>query len=533
VLTVHASKGLQFPVVYLPEAWDTHVPDDDGTPLLLHEHGDGSPGDCLLDVGGLTGPGRRERLRRTRTEEAGEDLRLLYVALTRAQCQVVAWWAASRSTPGSALHRFLCRDRSFAGDEAASAEPEPTYPVDRSGWRLPPDDSVAVEDARPRDAVPWQGVTQSPTPLAVRTFTRTLDTQWRRTSYSALTAAAHGLDIGTPAVGSEPDVPVDDDEPGPTGGGPGPGPDAPDADRGSAPGRVAGLDRPSPMADLPMGPEFGTVVHGILEKIDPGADDLAAALLPVAAEALAHSSISRGDRSRGPVGNDAALSGPRLASAIVPTLLTPLGPIAGDRSLADIGAADRLAELDFELPLAGGDRPRAEVSLRDIADLLAGYLEAKDPLADYPARLLDPLLSEQALRGFLTGSIDAVLRLREASGPRYVIVDYKTNWLGAYDGPALTLGAYTPDRLARAMMAAHYPLQALLYSVALHRLLRWRQPGYAPERHLGGIAYLFVRGMAGPEPPRIDGVPCGVFGRRPPDGLVPDLSDLLDRGVRR
>ena len=83
------------------------------------------------------------------------------------------------------------------------------------------------------------------------------------------------------------------------------------------------------------------------------------------------------------------------------------------------------------------------------------------------------------------------------------------------------------------MMAAHYPLQALLYGVALHRLLRWRLPGYDPDRHLGGIAYLFVRGMAGPDTPLVDGAPCGVFGWRPPTGLVPALSDLLDRGADR
>jgi exodeoxyribonuclease V beta subunit len=77
-------------------------------------------------------------------------------------------------------------------------------------------------------------------------------------------------------------------------------------------------------------------------------------------------------------------------------------------------------------------------------------------------------------------------------------------------------------------MAAHYPLQALLYGVAVHRLLRWRQPGYDPATHLGGVLYLFVRGMAGAETPQVDGVPCGVFSWRPPAALVTDLSDLLD-----
>ncbi len=81
------------------------------------------------------------------------------------------------------------------------------------------------------------------------------------------------------------------------------------------------------------------------------------------------------------------------------------------------------------------------------------------------------------------------------------------------------------------MMAAHYPLQALLYSVALHRLLRWRQPGYQPAHHLGGVLYLFLRGMCGPDTPTVDDVPCGVFSWQPPAQLVEDLDLLLDGGT--
>ena len=61
--------------------------------------------------------------------------------------------------------------------------------------------------------------------------------------------------------------------------------------------------------------------------------------------------------------------------------------------------------------------------------------------------------------------------------------------------------------MTEAMLHSHYPLQALLYSVVLHRYLRWRLPGYDPERHLGGILYLYVRGMCGPETPVVDGQP--------------------------
>jgi exodeoxyribonuclease V beta subunit len=115
---------------------------------------------------------------------------------------------------------------------------------------------------------------------------------------------------------------------------------------------------------------------------------------------------------------------------------------------------------------------------------------------------------------------------------RYLVVDYKTNWLGAlpagHDDATLTSDDYTPDRLDLAMGHSDYPLQALLYAVVLHRFLRWRVRGYDPGTHLGGVLYLYLRGMCGPATPRVDGRPCGVFSWRPPAALVTELSDLLD-----
>jgi exodeoxyribonuclease V beta subunit len=169
------------------------------------------------------------------------------------------------------------------------------------------------------------------------------------------------------------------------------------------------------------------------------------------------------------------------------------------------------------------------VSLGDLVPLLQRHLPPDDPLAGYPSALADPGLADQPLRGYLTGSIDAVLRL---PGPRFTIVDYKTNWLGPLGGAdPLTAAHYTAARLAEAMIAANYPLQALLYGVALHRYLRWRLPGYDPRRHLGGVLYLFVRGMCGPDTPAVDGVPCGVFSWTPSPALTVELSQLLDRGT--
>jgi len=91
-------------------------------------------------------------------------------------------------------------------------------------------------------------------------------------------------------------------------------------------------------------------------------------------------------------------------------------------------------------------------------------------------------------------------------------------------GETLTPAHYRPAALAAEMMSAHYGLQALLYTAALHRYLRWRLRGYDPAVHLGGVLYLFVRGMTG-------AAGSGVFSWQPPPALVVELSDLLETGA--
>jgi len=192
----------------------------------------------------------------------------------------------------------------------------------------------------------------------------------------------------------------------------------------------------------------------------------------------------------------------------------------------------------------GGDHPTGQVSTADIAAVLAPYLlplPEGGPLAGYAQRLLDPLLAT-TLRGYLTGSLDLVFRCSSGSSgsssssssfgdgtERWYVADYKTNWLGDDSGP-LTAWHYRPTALDAEMQRRHYPLQALLYLVALHRYLRWRLPGYAPDVHLGGVFYLFLRGMVGPDTPAIDGQPCGVFSWAPPTELIVGLSDLFGSG---
>ncbi len=496
IITIHRSKGLEFPVVYVPFAWDRFVPDP--TVPLLHD----GPA-RVLDVGGETGEGWKERCAQHRAEEAGEDLRLLYVALTRAKCQVVTWWVPSTTTSSAPLHRLLI-GRPAPGTEPAESYRIPADTAALDALRGLASPVLAVEEVGPRPAAAFTPESGGNTALEAAVFDREIDRRWRRTSYSGLTATAghHG-----PSVASEPEAPGTEDEA--------------DVEIGATAGgtRAPAVDAvPSPMADLPLGTGFGTLVHAVFETADLTAPDLLAELTAHCTEQLVRNPVA---------GIDVA----GLAAALLPAARTPLGPLAGGLRLADVAPRDRLTELDFELPLAGGEHAVRQVVLGELAPVLRRHLAVDDPLHAYPDALESAALTDQPLRGYLTGSIDAVLRL---PGGSFVVVDYKTNWLGPFAAEGrepLTSAHYTPDRLAEAMIGANYPLQSLLYGVALHRYLRWRLPGYDPERHLGGSLYLFVRGMCGEQAPLVDGVPCGVFGWAPPAALTVALSDLLAGGA--
>lgn len=512
VVTIHSSKGLEFPVVHVPFAWDRYAPPK---PAVLTYHDDA--GRRLLHVGGPDDAAYAGAYARHQAEELGEDLRLTYVALTRASSQVVVWWAPTRNATAGPLSRLLL------GGHGPGELPPPAITVPRDAQAQDRFAALAaasggalvheVVTAAP-GPVRWEPPAADPVPLDVRRFTRHLDTAWRRTSYSGLTAAAHEAAHG---VADEPETTgIQDEADPPTGAAdPGVADDSSPADDVASDPEAALRAVRSPMADLPGGTTFGTLVHELLEHVDTEAPDLGAELLLRCREA----GLTRG------LGVDPDA----LAAALLPVMRTPLGALAGGRTLADVAPADRLPEMVFELPLAGGEvGGRRGAVLRDVAGLLRRHLAADDPFAPYADRLDGPHLGMERLRGYLTGSIDAVLRVRDDDGtPRHLVVDYKTNRLAPV-AEDLAAWHYRPEAMATAMIDAHYPLQLLLYTVALHRFLRWRQPGYDPERHLGGGLYLFVRGMSGPATPVVDGMPCGVMAWRPPTALVVELSALLD-----
>jgi exodeoxyribonuclease V beta subunit len=262
------------------------------------------------------------------------------------------------------------------------------------------------------------------------------------------------------------------------------------------------------------------MVHSVLEEVDFHSDRLEEELEEAVERQLRWRSVDLTPLI--PAGSSVEQGRALLVDGLRLAIQTPLGGVCAGMRLADIGPGDRLTEVSFDLRLADHGPPP---SVRGMGAVVLDHLEADDPLTGWATRLADGAI-EATLAGHLTGSIDLVVRVPGGpAGARFVVADYKTNALhprGLPVGPA----DYGADRLVAAMEEHDYPLQSLLYSVALHRYLRWRMPGYRPDAHLGGIAYLFLRGMTGHG--GVGGRPAGVFEWAVPPALVVELSELLD-----
>ncbi len=497
VITIHRSKGLEFPIVFCPYMWDgrpfgndrrAHVP-------MFHDPVNGNR--RTIDVG-LEGNSFAQHQKMELEEARGEDLRLLYVALTRARHQAILWWAGAQDSQHSPVARLLFdRDaHGVVGPYGAKTRSDATVESTLAG--LGP--CVSVERVGVPSGGRWEEDDEIPPQLEAAIFDRTLDVGWRRASYSSITSGLHG----EPAVGSEPEQPLTSDEDGPR---------APSGRRDATPTAQDG-GVPLHLADMPGGPLVGTVIHGVFEHTEFDVTDLTSEVTKALTKEVAWRNVD--------LGNTAA-----VVSGLCAAIESPLGPLVDGARLRDIARGDRLDELSFEIPLVGGDVPTATLHLGSVADLLDEHLHQDDPVARYATHLRDPALGG-ALRGYLTGSLDLVFRL---PGDRFFLADYKTNKLSP-PGETLTSLHYRPGALQAEMVAAHYPLQALLYAVALHRYLRWRLHHYDPDTHIGGVLYLFVRGMSATQAAPVDGATHpGVWSWRPPAALVEAVSDLFDRGV--
>ncbi|MEY3019667.1 MAG: hypothetical protein RLZZ272_651 [Actinomycetota bacterium] len=512
VVTVHGAKGLEYPVVHCPFLWTSGRPTRGQVALRLH---DVERGGLVLDLECRTDEADHvRRVRASAREREREDLRLLYVALTRARHRLELMTGAFNRSGASALqHLLLGRpDRApgalQAPDDPRGDEEVLAELVELAGASAGTIDVAAVRDVRglPRP-MPHDAAATRTQPLQVGRLALDVDRSWRRTSFTALVHAE--VRDGAPAAeGIDHDETVADD---------GAEVEAPEASS------ALGSDVVVPLDDLPAGAAVGDLLHRLLERIDPtllidpGAnlEALRSAVDGLLAEGAPRALVAA-------LADDADLL--RFAHGLGLAMRTPLGPPVGDVALVDIDRRDRLHELRFDLPLAPRAASRAEApELADLAAVIAAHAGRTDaPLGTLADRLRRR--PSRPLRGLLTGSIDLVARV----DGRYAVMDHKSNRLPGRSTVPSTVGHYGRSGIERAVASRDYVLQGLLYVVALHRHLRARLADYDYDRHLVGAAFLFLRGMVGPASPRAaDGIPTGVWWFRPDRALVDAVDGLL------
>jgi len=229
----------------------------------------------------------------------------------------------------------------------------------------------------------------------------------------------------------------------------------------------------------PAGAHVGNFLHALLERLRPD-QDLADQVREHAGELFVRHGIPDDPAYRD-------LDG--ITEWMQDVLHTPLDD--SGLTLAALSPRQQRHELEFDLA-TGLISPEA------VNTLLAEQADAgRQPLAF------------RAFQGMLTGAIDLVF---EHEG-RFFIADYKSNLLGR------SLADYRPERLRREILDRHYDLQYLIYSLALHRHLERRLPGYDYERDFGGVYYLFLRGMRPQHGPDF-----GVWFGRPDAEIIDELD---------
>ena len=495
IITIHKSKGLEYPLVFCPFLWDGRssvqpdgldgvaVRDDDGKPTVDFRRG-------LDEAFDDTAAKAQARL-----DDAAETLRLIYVALTRAvqRCYLVAgsystlaFGKPSTTESGRSLLNWLVMGGGLTGSDwfDSKRKPAPPFEVDAAWQRLAAPGALGVDVLPPAHRQPLPPDSADSAPLAALQPLAPLPRPWWIGSYSGLTQQL--LDDPTvaddiadtsalqPRAGADYDAAVD----------------------GAAPTDASEPAEPMPPDDIrrfPRGALAGECLHAAFEL----ADFSDPTTWPAAAEQALrlHGPLVTPDAA-----DDTVLCA-MLQRGLADVLNTPLpAGTATQLKLATLGPRRRLVELEFHL---------------DAPQLSASALQRTLAAHGYPA----PRFGFGELHGYLKGFIDLVV---EHEG-RWFIADWKSNHLG--DAPA----DYAQAGLDAAMTAHHYQLQSLVYSLALQRWLQQRLPGYRHDTHFGGALYLFVRGLR-PGWTQADGRPTGLHVHRPSAAVLQQLSALLEGG---
>ncbi|HKM15363.1 MAG TPA: exodeoxyribonuclease V subunit beta [Marinospirillum sp.] len=478
IITIHKSKGLEFPLVLLPFISGWREVDGRAKQVPYHQTANHQTTGRYTEVAGQKQFPKAWQA--ANDERIKEDLRLLYVAMTRASHAL--WLGVAPLKSGnakkpqlekSALGHVLNGGKVFKeavdvyqalaelATHSASAITLVAAP-ESSNQQAPNLSKVQLEQARPAPQLDHLS-------------------NWWIASYSALQFAGQGEAIDEPTSAQEDQLlelsqatTVDE----------------------------AGLNlplrlKPQPLADpvanntfmhlFPRGPKWGTFLHGLLEW---AAQDFTAA---VTDDLSRNTMLIRRCKLRN-IDTFAAPLNVWMKDFLQQTWLTT------GFALADLKPANLAVELEFLIEVH-------QVDTQALDNLVRPYT-----LQGAAA----PLVKRNVFNGMLKGFIDLVA---EKDGC-YYIIDWKSNYLGASDND------YSQAAMQKAINAHRYDLQYIFYILALHRQLTARLPNYNYDQHIGGAVYVFLRGWKNP-------TTQGLFHDKPPKALIEKLDTLFSDATKK
>ncbi|MBK8100884.1 MAG: exodeoxyribonuclease V subunit beta [Planctomycetes bacterium] len=472
ILTVHGSKGLEYEVVFCPYLWDSRAAPTAGV-VVAEPRPEADP-DGIAPTHALAfDVDRNDPLwLRAETERLAEDLRLCYVALTRARRRCYVHWGPLghqlRNAPRSALAWLLMGPTDLTDDRWPATWPESCnsqigqWRSDLARFVAAADDLMQIDSATTAEPQAWSlpAAPARPAPRALPEPAK----PWHVQSFTALVA-----ELPTD------DVPRDRDE------------------IAAAPTTTATAPATGMFA-FARGARAGQCLHAILEHVDLQRLDEPAARRLVTTTLQRHG-----------LNDPAAHGGPLQPVDDVLAMLRELAATAIPRvaaTFAQVCGGDRLPEWQFHLRTGVARVPA-------LASVFAQHAAA--PIAGYADRLRE--LTGRQVDALLTGCLDLVV----AWHGRHWIIDWKSNHLGN------DVADYAPAALQRDMFDHDYVLQYHLYALALHRHLRLRLHDYDFDRHFGGIVYVYLRGIR-------TGTDHGLFVDQPSAALIAALDRWAEGG---
>lgn len=429
IVSIHKSKGLEYDLVWLPFlAVPSKIPTAGDMNVYYSKERD----ETLWDI-------ENRNLNALCEETFAEELRLLYVALTRAKYQMAFALPAQFDKKWNALHYVLSQGE--IGKEIALSAPKDTETLLQT-FKEKMRDNVEICTKPNLEDFPALSINTKNDELKAAEFTGNIEQDWRITSFTSIEQGHRRQNYFTESAGKKHAV-FDD---------------AKDYDSQNSIEISTALlnESESSILDLPRGKQVGTALHRHFENCY--FSDLA--------------NTEEIDKLRQSLQLDETFAEP-LQNWLQQISHTSLSNEIGI-ALADLANKDCIKEMPFYLAI----REHFDVEAFNRALKAHHHLPSK------------PLQFEQ-IQGMVRGSIDLVFR----HNGKYYLVDYKSNLLGS------TLADYNQEALKKEMLHSHYDWQYLIYTLALHRYLQSVVSHYDYARDFGGVFYLFLRGMNGePQP---------------------------------